>query len=377
MKKLDLHKAAEEFETIDGETEHFYNTETGEFDFYINQMISGLENDPERFEDDVWIRCPSQRDIGEYDAMCDFAGTVTDRRAKELLGIALEGKGAFRRFKDTLHRVGLTDEWHAFKHNAFLRLAKAWCEKNEIEYFGDAVSPDEPPPKRTRPEKMAVTLATLESLLHEVNAIKTGAKLYNGGKAEVCYDDNIGYIADVADKTNPRRCSFHFTRDGQELEEFFCSCGAARDGALCKHVVAGVLAAQGGIPETNLVLGKTAGVSITVGESNTAIAMQSGSLPVFATPSMVALMEKAACECLVDCLDEGQTSVGTKINVEHTSASPMGTEITATATIEYVFGRRIEFKVTAADGVCEVGKGKHTRMIVDAERFMKKAEAQK
>jgi predicted thioesterase len=220
-----------------------------------------------------------------------------------------------------------------------------------------------------------VTLATLESILHEVNAIKTGIKLFNGGKAETYYDDNIGHIADVADKTNPRRCSFRFTRDGQDLETWFCHCGAARGGALCKHIVAGVLAVQGGLPETKLALGKTASVSVIVDESNTAVAMKSGSLPVFATPSMVALMELAACECLADCLDDGQTSVGSLINAEHTAASPIGAEITATATIELVFGRKIEFAVTASDNIGEIGKGKHTRMIVDTERFLKRTAA--
>jgi len=87
---------------------------------------------------------------------------------------------------------------------------------------------------------------------------------------------------------------------------------------------------------------------------------------------MIALMERAACECLSDCLEEGQTSVGTMVNVEHITASPIGAEITATATIESVFGRKIEFVVTASNGEREIGRGKHTRMIVDAERFMKK-----
>ena len=127
--------------------------------------------------------------------------------------------------------------------------------------------------------------------------------------------------------------------------------------------------------EAKLTLGKSANVSVTVDELNTAIAMKSGSLPVFATPSMVALMERAACECLADCLEEGQTSVGILINVEHTAASPVGAEITATAAIESVFGRKIEFAVTANDHAGEIGKGKHSRIIVDTERFMKKAAA--
>lgn len=85
---------------------------------------------------------------------------------------------------------------------------------------------------------------------------------------------------------------------------------------------------------------------------------------------MVALMERAACECLSDCLGGGQTSVGTLINVEHIAASPVGAEVTATATIRSVSGRRVEFAVNAASGDREIGKGEHTRVIVDVERFM-------
>ena len=125
---------------------------------------------------------------------------------------------------------------------------------------------------------------------------------------------------------------------------------------------------------SKIVPGKMAASSTLVSESNTAKAVWSGSLEVFATPMMIALMECAACECLSDCMEEGQTSVGSSISVEHTKASPIGAEITATATIESVSGRRIEFVVTARDNSGEIGKGAHTRYIVDAERFMKKAE---
>jgi len=134
---------------------------------------------------------------------------------------------------------------------------------------------------------------------------------------------------------------------------------------------------ESGIPESNLALGKTANVSVKVDKSNTANAMRSGTLPVFATPSMIALMEHAACECLADCLGAGQTSVGSSISVEHTAASPLGAEVTAAASIDSVSGRKIEFAVTASDNSGEIGKGKHTRIIIDKDRFMKKAEARK
>jgi predicted thioesterase len=124
------------------------------------------------------------------------------------------------------------------------------------------------------------------------------------------------------------------------------------------------------------MIGKIVTVTTTVNETNTAKAVGSGSLGVFATPMMIALMERAACECLADALTDGQTSVGTAINVEHTAASLIGATITATATVTATSGRKVEFEVTASEvgfSVTLVGRGTHTRVIVDAERFMTKA----
>ncbi|MCL1964803.1 MAG: thioesterase family protein [Firmicutes bacterium] len=160
------------------------------------------------------------------------------------------------------------------------------------------------------------------------------------------------------------------------MELLICGVGSGGD-CLCKHIVASVFALQDGVIESKITLGKTATARITVTETNTAKAVGSGNLDVFATPMMIALMEHAACDCLAEGIEPGQTSVGTHINVSHVAASPIGTEITATATIEYVFGRKVEFMVTAADGTKEIGNGKHTRVIVDAERFIAKANKEK
>ena len=107
-----------------------------------------------------------------------------------------------------------------------------------------------------------------------------------------------------------------------------------------------------------------------VKESNVAKTVGSGSLDVFSTPMMVALMEEAACKCLVDTLEDGQTSVGINISVDHLAASPLGRTITATATVLEVDGRKVLFSVSASDGGNEIGKGKHTRVIVNQEKFM-------
>jgi len=125
------------------------------------------------------------------------------------------------------------------------------------------------------------------------------------------------------------------------------------------------------------MVGKTASVTTTVTDKNTAKAVGSGNLDVFATPMMIALMEQAACECLADSLEPGQTSVGTQINVAHTAASPLGATITATATITQAEGRKVSFTVTANDDTNEIGSGAHGRFIIDAERFMSKLEQRK
>jgi len=122
------------------------------------------------------------------------------------------------------------------------------------------------------------------------------------------------------------------------------------------------------------MLGSKATVTTTVTEKNTAKAVGSGNLDVFSTPMMIALMEQAACECLTDNLELGQSSVGTQISVAHTAASPLGAIINATATIIQVKGRKISFTVTANDGVNDIGNGSHDRFIIDTEKFMKKPE---
>ncbi|MCL1917032.1 MAG: UPF0158 family protein [Peptococcaceae bacterium] len=135
MKKLDLNAAAGEFEMIDSETHLFYNVETGEFDFY-NDFMAVDDADAEKFEENDWIAAPSQRDINEYDIMVEFTEGVSNPRKNELLCVALEGRGAFRRFKDTLCRVDLEEEWYAFKHRAYVEIAREWCDENDIEYVG-------------------------------------------------------------------------------------------------------------------------------------------------------------------------------------------------------------------------------------------------
>jgi len=218
--------------------------------------------------------------------------------------------------------------------------------------------------------EVSINEATLQSHEHEVNAIKLGIKLFETGKVKSDYSEELGHMSEVDDNGVIHRPIIKFLHDGRDIKKTSCQCGVSGDRTLCKHIIAGILAIQGGLPESKLALGKVHQVSVTVADNNTAIAMKSGSLAVFATPSMVALMEQAASELLEDCICKEQTSVGTIVNIKHLVASPVGAQITATAEVERVFGRKIEFLITATDGKNEIGKGKHTRMIVDAEKFM-------
>ncbi len=109
-----------------------------------------------------------------------------------------------------------------------------------------------------------------------------------------------------------------------------------------------------------------------VSEKNTAKAMKSGALPVFATPAMCALMEEAACSAIAGCLDEGAGSVGISLNITHDSASPVGAEITATAILTAVEEKKLTFSVRATESGKIIGRGTHERIIIDNERFMGK-----
>ena len=106
---------------------------------------------------------------------------------------------------------------------------------------------------------------------------------------------------------------------------------------------------------------------------NTAQAMGSGTLPVFATPAMTALMEKAAWTSLAPYLQEGESTVGTKLEITHDSASPIGIKVWAESEVTAVDGRRIVLNVAAYDEKGRIGQGVHERFVISNERFLAKA----
>lgn len=98
---------------------------------------------------------------------------------------------------------------------------------------------------------------------------------------------------------------------------------------------------------------------------------------VFATPMMVTIMENAALNAIREYLDPGESAVGTVVNVRHLAATPAGHQVTATAEVTKVDGRRVEFNVNARDETEEIGVGTHERMVVDMVRLNKRLDAKK
>lgn len=114
-------------------------------------------------------------------------------------------------------------------------------------------------------------------------------------------------------------------------------------------------------------------VTDKVTNKNTATAMKSGTLPVYATPAMSALMEEAAAELTQEYLPAGWTSVGITMNIAHNSASPVGASIHAEAEVTAVDGRKISYLVKAYDNAGEISTGTHERFAVKEEKFLQKA----
>ncbi len=115
--------------------------------------------------------------------------------------------------------------------------------------------------------------------------------------------------------------------------------------------------------------------SILADESTSAKTMGSGTLDVFATPTMAALMEKTAWQSIAPYLQEGQGSVGTRLDITHDAATPLGMTVTCKSELIQVDGRRLVFEVTASDDKEIIGRGTHERFIIDNDKFLTKTAA--
>ncbi|MCU0459566.1 MAG: thioesterase family protein [Bacteroidales bacterium] len=110
----------------------------------------------------------------------------------------------------------------------------------------------------------------------------------------------------------------------------------------------------------------------TVVENDTAAVYGSGLHDVLSTPAMIAFMEQTAMKAVEACLNPGEGTVGTEVNVKHLKATPVGRTITCTATLQEVNGNRLLFHVEASDDEGKIGEGHHERFIIDNKRFKEK-----
>ena len=123
----------------------------------------------------------------------------------------------------------------------------------------------------------------------------------------------------------------------------------------------------------NVQAGLRGSADMIVGDADTAEAMGSGDVPVLATPRLVALLEAASIDAVGGALDEGSTTVGTGVEIDHVSPTPVGWEVHAEAVLAGVNGRHLRFEVRAWDVRGDVAHGVHHRAIVDRARFLEKA----
>lgn len=121
-----------------------------------------------------------------------------------------------------------------------------------------------------------------------------------------------------------------------------------------------------------ITIGMKGKVTSLVEREDTALEVGSGSLLVYATPCMVALMEGAACEAIAAALPEDKTSVGTALNITHLAATPVGLEVYAEAEVTEVDGNTITFALTAYDETGKIGEGTHKRAVITTQRFLDK-----
>jgi fluoroacetyl-CoA thioesterase len=119
--------------------------------------------------------------------------------------------------------------------------------------------------------------------------------------------------------------------------------------------------------------GLSATASIVVSEVDTAITLRTGDVPVVATPRVVQLAEEASVQAVAGELDDGTTTVGYRVQLDHLAPTAVGGSMHAEATLETVESRRLTFRVSVSDGRGLVAAGKITRVVVERARFLEKA----
>jgi predicted thioesterase len=127
--------------------------------------------------------------------------------------------------------------------------------------------------------------------------------------------------------------------------------------------------------ELSMKAGLKARVEKTVEYKDTAKAVASGLAEVFATPSMIALMENAAYLAVQPQLQEGMSTVGIRIDAQHLAATPVGLKVWAEAELVNVDGRKLTFDIQAFDEIEKIGEARHERFVIDEQKFLSRVKA--
>ena len=133
--KVKLEDIIEAIEFTNDDIEYFLDMETGEVVMISETTMEReeIEEAYEQLDEHGFRRLPTQQELGEYDTMASFVDAQSGT-AQERLLTAISGRGAFRRFKSEVQRLGLVEQWYAWHDEAFRRKAIEWCEENGIEY---------------------------------------------------------------------------------------------------------------------------------------------------------------------------------------------------------------------------------------------------
>lgn len=139
--KINLYVVLDAIEMADDNYTYFLDKETGESVFLADELITGLNN--EGLEDEIeenpdrYLRLPTKFEIHDYHIMEEYVWSLPEGKAQNMLERAIQGRGAFRRFKDTLDELGLKEKWYQFEADTYKKMAVEWCKDNGIEYYED------------------------------------------------------------------------------------------------------------------------------------------------------------------------------------------------------------------------------------------------
>jgi len=128
-----IDKIVEAVEMVDDSAEGFYNRETGEI-VWLYEFMDQTEREKavEMVDEGDFIRLPDKYDIHEYSIMESFIYTLSLDKVQSELSRAIHGKGAFRRFKDSINYHSISDKWYAYRDNAYRNIAIEWCKNNKL-----------------------------------------------------------------------------------------------------------------------------------------------------------------------------------------------------------------------------------------------------